>query len=243
MKLILLLLTMGTLTVNGQTVSSTQAHRTYKKTRIGFNISPDYNYRTLNNSGDNAFNSNIVNARNAQEKGRPGFTAGANIGFNLTDNTGFEAGIQYSDKGYQTDRYNLVYAIPEPLAPVKIKFIYRHHYIDVPLTFNFIQGRGKLRFIATTGIAVNILLKSTVIQELEYTGGRTDRSTRATTSNYRKINISPLISAGVDYKINDKTCLRVAPVFRYGLLKNIDAPITERLWNAGLNIGCYYSLK
>jgi hypothetical protein len=51
-----------------------------------------------------------------------------------------------------------------------------------------------------------------------------------------------MVSAGVDYKLNNKMHLLAEPTFRYGIIKTKDAPVTEHLWNAGLNVGFYYSL-
>lgn len=64
-----------------------------------------------------------------------------------------------------------------------------------------------------------------------------------TYQNYRKLNLSPLISAGFDYRLNNKRSLKVEPTFRYGILKTIEAPVSENIWNAGLNIGYYITLK
>lgn len=51
-----------------------------------------------------------------------------------------------------------------------------------------------------------------------------------------------MISAGIDYRMNDRMNLRVEPTFRYGVMKITDAPITAYLFNAGLNIGYYVRL-
>jgi hypothetical protein len=240
---LLLLMTICSLAAQGQDTLKSKPPKGFKKKLIGFNISTDYNSRTLkNNSGTGSSNS-IIDLRDKQETGRIGTTAGVNICFNFTKKTGLETGIQYSVKGYQTKKYDLVYAVPDPAAPVRAKFRHSYHYIDIPLKINIIKGNGKLRFIAAVGITTNILVKATVTGVYEYAGGNTGKNTERSTYNYKKINISPLISLGTDYKINDKMYLRAEPTIRYGMLKNTDSPITEHLWSAGLNIGFYYGLK
>jgi hypothetical protein len=47
---------------------------------------------------------------------------------------------------------------------------------------------------------------------------------------------------GLEYRLKNSFFIRAEPTFRYGILKIIDQPVTEYLWNAGLNIGVYYDL-
>ncbi|HRN94808.1 MAG TPA: hypothetical protein PL084_08790, partial [Chitinophagales bacterium] len=70
----------------------------------------------------------------------------------------------------------------------------------------------------------------------------TKRETIPISYNYKKVNISPLISVGIDYKINSRMNLRVEPTFRYGVLKLMDTPITTYLYSGGLNISYYFGL-
>src|SRR5258708_3684046 len=81
---------------------------------IGFNFSPDYDSRLLvNDHGDN-FADQLIRSRNEREIGKMGYTTGLNFCISLTNLVGFEAGIQYSAKGYQTSKYDLVYQTPDP---------------------------------------------------------------------------------------------------------------------------------
>jgi len=52
-----------------------------------------------------------------------------------------------------------------------------------------------------------------------------------------------MVSMGVDYKLTDKIHLSSEPTFRFGLSKIKDAPVIEKLWNAGLALGISYGLK
>jgi Outer membrane protein beta-barrel domain len=240
---LLLLMTICTLTAQGQDTLKAKISGGFKKILIGFNISPDYCSRTLKNNDATGTSGLIIDVRDKRETGRMGITAGVNICFNFTKKTGLETGIQYSAKGYQTTKYDLVYGVPDPAAPVRAKFRYNYHYIDIPLKINIIKGNGKLRLIAAAGITTNILLSATQTSILEYSGGKTEKQKKQSVYDYNKINISPMISLGADYRINGKMYLRAEPTFRYGMLKNINTPVTEHLWSAGLNIGFYCSLK
>jgi Outer membrane protein beta-barrel domain len=241
---ILLLMTICTLTAYSQDTLKSKLPKGFKKILIGFNISPDYCNRTLKNNDGAGTSGLIIDMRNQRETGRPGFTAGFNICVNFSKNTGFETGIQYSLKGYQTAKYGLVYPVPDPTAPVRAKFLYTYHTVDIPLKINITKGNGKLRFIGAAGITTNILIMVMETSILEYAyNNRRSEETYQSPYNYRKINLSPAISLGMDYRINNNMYLRAEPTFRYGLLKNINTPVTEHLWSAGLNMGFYYGLK
>lgn len=240
---LLLLMAIGTLAVHGQPAEKNKLNKTFNKILIGFSISPDYNDRVLKNNNGTANTNLIISSRDKQENGRIGFTAGFNICFSLTNKAELETGTQYSLKGYQTAKYDLVYIVPDPAAPISAKFLYNYHYIDIPLKINILKGNRRLRFIGSAGFVTNILFFTTVTQELDYGGGKSEIRTSESNYNYKKINISPMVSFGADYRLNHKMYLRAGPVFRYGMLNIINTPISERLWNAGLNMGFYYRLK
>ena len=89
----------------------------------------------------------------------------------------------------------------------------------------------------------NFLLKARQTYTYEYADGRTTENIRSTTSSYNKIDISPMMSAGIDCAINDKIRLTVEPTFRYGVISTKNTPVTEHLWSIGLNAGIYYQLR
>ena len=105
------------------------------------------------------------------------------------------------------------------------------------------MGKSKLRFISSVGFTTNFLLSVKQNTTYEYADGRTDKGKQSSTSGFKKIDISPTISAGIDYRLNDKMSLIAEPMFEYGVIKTRDTPVTEHLWNALVNIGFYYALK
>jgi hypothetical protein len=60
--------------------------------------------------------------------------------------------------------------------------------------------------------------------------------------DYEKVNLSPTVSAGVAYRINDLMTLRAEPTFSYGVLKTTNTPVTAYLWNAGLKVSYLFGL-
>jgi len=227
----------------------------FKRLLFGVNISADYCYRTLKNNNGNSTTSSIIDLRDKSEEPKLGYTAGLNICYNFSKHLGIEAGLQYSNKGYAfknseltfadmiDPRYGFIYPGNGGVGPKKVKFIYNHIYLDVPVRVIFSFGEKRIQFVTSVGLTTNIFIKATQTSIFEYENGDTKRETNDQQYNFRSINISPILSAGIDYRINHRINLRVEPTIRYGILKIIDAPLTTYLWSSGLNFSCYYTLK
>jgi len=214
-----------------------------KNISLGFSFSPDYSFRSLSNNDGSPSSGFIINVRNGYETDKFGYTTGLNLNIECSKHIEFQTGILYSNKGYQTIKQDLNYPAPSPNLPTQIKFVYNFHYLDIPFKINFATGKNKVKFIAGAGITANFLLKENEKNIRYYSNGDNKEEKESSTSDFEKFNISSLISLGVEYKLNENIFLRTEPTFRYGLLKVIDEPVTERLWNLGLNIGVYYKLK
>lgn len=209
---------------------------------ISINYSPDYCSRLLKNSDGSLFTDVIIDGRNNSETAKLGYTTGLNGCINFSQNIGLETGIQYSNKGYQNLMQDLSPFYIDSTSSVKGKSVSSFHYLDMPLKVNFIFGKRKLQFCGSVGIAANILLKQTVLATLEFEDGSTQQQ-KLTSTQYNKFNLSPLISAGVNYQISNSMNFKIEPTFRYGILKVANSEIGTYLWNIGLNMGCYYVIK
>jgi len=189
---------------------------------IGVNFSPDYCSGRLK---DGALSVSYF-------KGVPkfGYTSGINICYVITKHISIETGIQYSKKDFETKTTGLTFGDTIDrrrgfVYHVNENDLYTYHYLDIPLKANFVFGKNKTRFITSVGLTTNILVKAT---------------SSFISDNYTRINFSPTVSCGIDYKINDKMFFRIEPTFRYGILKMTDTPVTQYIWNAGLNLSWYF---
>lgn len=247
---ILLLLTI--VGVHGQNNVETSAVSDFKRVQIGISISSDICFRTLKNNGGNSFTDIIIKQRNKDETVKAGYTTGLNVCFNIKKFVGIETGIQYSNKGFQIKQRDAVFGSQLPPGtplpqeqdeklPNKIGFVYNFHYIDIPVKANFTIGKKKVRFFTSIGLVTNIFIKETSTTILKYSD-HTERKAGTINYNHNSVNISPVIGAGIDYKINNRMNLRIEPTFRYGVLKTVKAPVEEHLYNGGLNISYYFGL-
>jgi hypothetical protein len=224
----------------GQKKQNKTANSGFPITQIGLNTSVNMMYRSLKNNNGSSLSNQLIHTRDENEIPKVGYTVGINVLFNLKSNMSVESGIQYANKGYQTKMLETVSFQPnDPLAPEKAKFIYHFHYLDIPLKFNYVFGNRKIRYISSIGVTGNIFLKETQTSIRDY-ADRTEKTPTSSGFEYERLNISPTISIGIDYKINNKMNFRIEPTFRYGVMKIIDAPITAYLFSGGVNFGFYY---
>ena len=216
-----------------------------KKTKrffVGVNFAPEISYRTIHNNGGNSDNW-LVKFRDSIEIPKFGFTTGINFDYIVSKHISIEAGIQYSNKGYQTKESALVFDNPRGGGyniPISGKFIYTYNYLDIPLKVNFAFGKKKTQFITSVGLTTNILLKATNTFVGKYSNGTPIGNSSNITDEYNRINLSPTISCGIQYNLSNKLFFKIEPTFRYGVLKMADAPITQYIWNAGLNLSLYF---
>jgi opacity protein-like surface antigen len=240
-KRIFLLLALTTMGAYSQNMIRESATSDAKRFQIGISLSPDICYRTLKIHDEDAAGDFTLKLRNEMETAKIGYTAGLNIRYNINDFVGLETGIQYANKGYKTKMTDVIIWQPEQSDPNKMGSIFNFHYIDVPIKATFTFGTHPLRFFTSLGVTANIFLKETETEILVYSD-RTDKTTRRTNYDYNKINISPTIGIGIDYKVNSSMNVRVEPTFRYGARKIIDAPLTTHLYSGGLIISYYVGL-
>lgn len=235
-QLFILIATLASLSASGQNTNPTQ------RILIGFNFSPDYCYRTLKNTDGSNSGDLIIKTRNGIEIAKFGYTTGLNVGYNFSPLVGFETGIQFSNKGYKTINQDLFFFPPNPDLPTKLEITYAYQYIGIPIKAKLFLGKSKFRFLSSVGVMTNFLLNVKQTFNAEYADGRKEKS-QYSKSGYNEVDLSPMISVGIDYKLNHKIHLVAEPTFRYGAVETKDTPVTEHLWNAGLNVGFYYALK
>jgi len=218
---------------------------------ISASFSPDYCFRTLTNHDGSSMSSYIVNLRNGQEIPKFGYGTGINLIYKFKGHFEFESGVQYADYGFATNVPPLTFAnsidpnrgfVYNSISPTIPKFFTNFNYLDIPLRANFVCGKRRFHFIASAGVVTNILatVSSTSVED-NADGSKTQITTRDN-RGYNGINISPVVSVGVEYRVCKRFLLRAEPTFQRGILPTTYTPVEETLWNAGVNFSLLYRL-
>jgi len=225
-------------TLSAQQIDTIETNK--RKIQIGITGSVGFCNRILRNAGGDEITDLIIETRNKGEISKPGYTIGLTgfIPVGLTSN--LRTGALFSNKGYQRPWNRNLHWPGQPEPDISgIKSVYSFYFLDIPLVYEFYLNREKRHWYIGTGVITNVFLRATYTQILEENGGKS-RSTRKEDHDYNPFNISPEITFGRNFRLGEKMSLHVAPAFRYGLIQTIDSPVAEHLWNAGLNISCYF---
>lgn len=218
-----------------------QAQDTPKsKFSIGAHFSSDINYRKLENTTDDTFYDEIMEESNTREKNRMGYTGGVTLSYHISPKIFLSSGVLFSQKGYHSKPIYLTYRhISGQTKNRTASYIRTYDYIDIPIHLRYAFGNRKLQFIAGAGLNLNILLDSReerMIKEENF------YQKLNTTKVYTPINLSPMVSVGVNYQLTPKINIMAEPTFRHQILKNNEYRLTEYLFNYGLNVSAFYKL-
>lgn len=235
--LLILFITILSLNASGQTSEQ------ITKISIGFTLSPDYSFRTIKSNDDNSTTRQTIKDRNDREIAKFGYSTGLNITFHFSNHIGLETGVQYANKGYKTKEMDLIFEQPDPSPPKKATIVYSYQYLGIPIIARFTFGKSKIRFTSGAGIMTNFLINTKNTAHYKYANGKTEKKSETYAADFKKVNFSPLLSLGVDYKISDKIHVSAEPTFKFGQILTEAPPIKENLWSAGLVFGVSYYLK
>jgi len=139
------------------------------------------------------------------------------------------------------DRRGLIYTDNRRITKLKIR--YNHNYLDIPARIIYVTGVKRLKLISSIGITTNFRLNATRYSVFKYEDSKTSRYRSEIKDGLNPINFTGTVSAGVQYKYNDKIRFTAEPTYRHGLYEaeNVGS-VGSYFWNAGLNFICYYSL-
>lgn len=238
MKSVKITLTFLTLCFSCYSKDSTKLD--FTRFTLGIHVSPDYCYRTVKAVTASSVTLNVVEARNKNEIPMLGYTAGADFSYFIKKQFAISLGVNFSRKGYINESLYLTDQNGNIIGNGYFK--YNYNYIELPLKVNFILGKKKVRFLLGAAATSSFLLYQQTNSKYEYNDGTKVISKGKPNYIYNPFNLFLTGSIGADISLGKKMGIKIEPKYSYGLFHTIDAPITEYLWNAGLNIGCYIKL-
>jgi hypothetical protein len=252
-KLITLLL-FAAIAVNSYATDTTQLKQ-FNRVYVGVSFTPSVSYRFLSQNkpstdiiegiGSNKY---IIDFRNKREVPSFCFSIGAKVGVRFTSFLSLETGVNYTRQGYQQKVKNLQFGsqwngngYDSVDNGYEIKLYDVYHYINIPLGLNFNFGKGKINAVINTGVNFDFIAGKQT-KSVSNIPGFTNRTT-TDRSPFTRFNLSPFLGIGFDYQITRLISLRVMPTAQIQALKNIDTPITEHLWSAGINTCLLFGFK
>ena len=214
-----------------------------KKFALGLVYSPDYCYRVT--TSDPSFKPAPV-YYNSIENPKIGFTAGLNFLWKLNTKFSVEAGVMYSDKGYQTKTLQLSEDLPrnypEPLPGDQstASFVYHYRFMDVPLKVSYYILNKEVKLFLSGGLSGNFFLGETDTYSMTYRDGHSASGNTTPATTFSMLNLSIVAGFGISFHISKKLLVRIEPIYRQGITPFSDSPLKDYLYSAVLNTGLYY---
>ena len=231
------MLALKTLMAQGQEMET----KSQKKWSFGLNFSPDYCYRTLQEETTSPM---FLNRRNETEIPKVGYTAGASILWRIHRNVELETGLQYSDKGYKTNKLNLSWVSNDVHLPSNYQIVYRYQYFDIPVKLNYYLINTKLRLFVTGGMSINIFNRQQTKLIIEETNDSHSSTLSENDLGFSTLNFSVLVGGGILYPVTKSWSVRLQPLYRMSLTPlRPSNGLKEKLFSTGLEVGFYYTLK
>mgnify|MGYP003345132645 CR=1 FL=1 len=140
----------------------------------------------------------------------------------------------FSDKGEQTKKYK-----NPTLENVSYSFVNHYYYLTIPVKANYyLFNSGKLKFYIDAGIGANIFVGEKTVA-LNTSSNNTNKTINSNNSGINNINWTFEGGCGINYNFNEKSGVKIEPIYRRSLSAATNTPIKEYLYSGGLNIGLF----
>lgn len=253
-KLALLLIVMAVYSSAFSTDNSVNKDkRQFRRVYIGLSFTPDVSYRYLHGnfvpSGSSQANvQGAVDYGNQHSIPEFGLNAAFKIGINLSNWFAIESGVGYSLIRYRYNS-NQFYSpsvfngnIINQADSFQTTDKETYQYLTVPIGIRFSMGHKKVRGVITAGADLDFLIRQNANYTYSYADGQQVSNNTVQTGSFNTFNVSPYLGIGIDCHFSRTFVLRIMPRAEIQGLKNINTPVTEYLWNAGLNVSFLFGL-
>lgn len=230
-------------------VTSLIAQEEGPKIYLGFQVSPNFSYRVLsNNSGEPSVDDDI-RYLNDNEETAFGYRLAAVSGLKIFENWALEAGVAYVENctvlnlkvGDQPEpRRGFVF--DESLESADLKNCLS--YVGIPIRLIWSLGSERVKFLASFGLAPQILLDQRTIARRNYKNGDRETSETSNLEEATGFNLSPSLGLGAEFRLNERLFLRTEGIARFGAVNiNDNSAINSYTYSSELNIGINYLLN
>ncbi len=204
----------------------------------------EYSYRNLKAPSGETMLIDKIEERDSKEEGKRNWRIGINYNKRLTNRFYLKSGIRLASVGYKGETFTGLRwpeeigpdgYMPNPELPHEIQYIYDYRFVEVPIAGRYEFASGKLSPFFEAGISPSYYLttRTKSITDL----GTSISSQRGGTSSNRDFHLVGAISIGSNYTISDNYQVFGQVAYRYHFTELYEAPISEHLYNYGMEIG------
>ena len=151
------------------------------------------------------------------------FSATVTGQYKFSDRFSIKTGIGYEGKGYAISTPLITSANINPKTGFTgtsgvINIYYSTGYLVIPVLAKATFGSNKVKFFANAGPYFGLLLGAKVIDELQYTGSKTETSSSNDRNDYQPFDMGLSAGIGIEKQVNGKLSLEIEVRYNQGLL-------------------------
>ena len=176
-------------------------------------------------------------------KTKTNYSIGLSVSYNFAERFSVKSGLLYSTKGYILN-YSWIGAEPnDPFIPVESNM--NINYLDVPvlISYDFLQ-LDKLSLFTSSGIVASFLIDENETSTMgDGSEKETDFSRVMFNQSFNNTLVAIDLEVGLNYNINQKVYVSVAPYLRFGLDKISDEVLESNPISYGASLGLHVNLS
>lgn len=206
----------------------------------------EYSNRALSTATSDVVNTLIMEDRNDEESGKLNWRFGFNYNRKVGDKIFLKTGLRLASVGYNGQKNddlrwpsqhdgNGGFDPSAPNAFSDVQFVFDYWFVEVPIVGRYHLNDKKLSTFFEIGVAPSVYLTTrtkTITDTFESASFR-----RNNLEQFKNIQFVGLISAGMNYNLNEGIQIFGQPIIRYHLTNMADSPIKEYLFNYGVELG------
>lgn len=223
---------------------------------IGVGTGAGLGYRTLSPTAPSTTVDAVIRSRNEREEPRMALGGYVGGGYQLSHCIGLEAGIGYTQLGWQQridirdltfgdmidPRRGFIYGTDDLAMLERITFSDVFHYLDFRLGATLTLGQGRWRSVSALGVAPALLVAARTRTYSEYSDGHRTHESREAMETFNTFNLFPYLGTGVAFHPGGRWEWRLQPTVRYGAMRIIDTPITAHVFSGTVDFGVRFAL-
>jgi hypothetical protein len=186
---------------------------------IGLFYSPGVSFRQLNFSSTDKW---IEKIRDNDEIPKYSFSAGAKIGFTITDRVRAVTGLMFTNRGERTKETQLSWTSSNQDYPKLSRSVFGYRYLELPIQVMYaIYKKQRLGLYLTSGISFNLLISKATNVKVELANGdrQTFKSSKRAGSN--RFGLCASLGFEASYRLTNKISLIIGPTFHRAITSTV----------------------
>lgn len=205
-RLVLWLVVWAPLVVFSQT-----RNRALEKLSLGISVEVNYGQRLLRQDPSPGY---APNRPEMAGVGKIGGVVGINLGYALTPKLTVGTGLLFSDRGYATNKTELVWASPDATYPTHSRTTFSYYFVDIPIYAIYRFSVAGLGMYVTGGPSVgNLVYQRTAV--ITYFGNNREKAvSKKLGDGYMNSIFSFHAGFGVGVPVSDRFRVGIEPLYR-----------------------------